>query len=101
MQIFNALHGQVGLKKEGIIELMCEMDEVVLKLNEFQVSQLDSKVLVLFGIEAESNWKFSTPWNNVIYRVEESYTETIKYGLIVISIVPVLCFYPFLQKYFT
>ena len=31
----------------------------------------------------------------------DSYAETIKYAAIVISTVPVLCVYPFLQKYFT
>lgn len=30
-----------------------------------------------------------------------NYAETIKYAVIVISTVPVLCIYPFLQKYFT
>ena len=29
------------------------------------------------------------------------YAETIKYAAIVVSTVPVLCVYPFLQKYFT
>ena len=33
--------------------------------------------------------------------VENSYTQTIKYGCIVISTVPVLLIYPFVQKYFT
>lgn len=30
-----------------------------------------------------------------------SYTETIKYAIIVISTLPIICIYPFLQKYFT
>ena len=30
-----------------------------------------------------------------------SYAETIKYAAIVISTFPILCIYPFLQKYFT
>ena len=29
-----------------------------------------------------------------------AYAETIKYAAIIISTVPVLCIYPFLQKYF-
>lgn len=31
----------------------------------------------------------------------DSYAETIKYALIVVSSVPIMCVYPFLQKYFT
>lgn len=31
----------------------------------------------------------------------DSYAETIKYAAIVISTVPIMCLYPFLQKYFT
>ena len=30
-----------------------------------------------------------------------SYAETIKYAAVVISTFPVMCIYPFLQKYFT
>lgn len=30
-----------------------------------------------------------------------SYTETIKYAIIMISTLPIICIYPFLQKYFT
>lgn len=30
-----------------------------------------------------------------------SYTETLKYAIIVISTLPIICIYPFLQKYFT
>ena len=30
-----------------------------------------------------------------------SYSETIKYAAVVISTFPVMCVYPFLQKYFT
>lgn len=32
--------------------------------------------------------------------MENSYAETIKYSVIIISTVPILCVYPFLQKYF-
>ncbi len=32
--------------------------------------------------------------------MENSYAETIKYAVIIISTVPILCVYPFLQKYF-
>ena len=31
----------------------------------------------------------------------ERYAELIKYGVIVVASVPVLCVYPFIQKYFT
>ena len=30
----------------------------------------------------------------------DSYAETIKYAAIIVTTVPVLCIYPFLQKYF-
>jgi putative aldouronate transport system permease protein len=33
--------------------------------------------------------------------VADEYAETIKYAAIVVSTLPVLCIYPFLQKYFT
>ncbi len=72
--------GQVGLKKEGVMELMCEMEEVVLRLNDFQVSQPDSKVLVLFGIEAVSNWKLSTPGDKVIYRNGGTLSKVLKFS---------------------
>ena len=32
--------------------------------------------------------------------IEQRYTETIKYALIVISTLPILAAYPFLQRYF-
>lgn len=32
---------------------------------------------------------------------KETYTETIKYAVIMISTLPIICIYPFLQKYFT
>ena len=30
----------------------------------------------------------------------QAYTENVKYAVIVVSTVPILCVYPFLQKYF-
>ena len=32
--------------------------------------------------------------------VADSFTETIKYAVVIISTLPILCVYPFLQKYF-
>ena len=32
---------------------------------------------------------------------QELISETIKYATIIVSTVPILCLYPFLQKYFT
>ena len=32
--------------------------------------------------------------------VANSFTETIKYAVVIISTLPILCVYPFLQKYF-
>lgn len=31
---------------------------------------------------------------------QEAVSESIKYGVIVVATVPILCIYPFLQKYF-
>ena len=40
----------------------------------------------------------ATPVEGVDY--VDSYAETIKYAVIIVSTVPILCIYPFLQKYF-
>lgn len=45
------------LAKEGMLEQLEEMDARVRQIEPYQTSQPDSRVLVLFGMEAVSNWK--------------------------------------------
>ncbi len=49
------------LKEEDRLEALSEMEEKIEKLNKVQSSRPDSRVLVIFGYEAVSNWKISEP----------------------------------------
>jgi hypothetical protein len=59
--------GVLPLKQEGLLEEMSLMEEKIGILNEFQESQPDSRVLVIFGMEAVSCWNIADPgardWN--------------------------------------
>ena len=43
----------------GRLEMLSLMDESVIKLNDFQKTLPDSRVLMLFGMESFSNWQIS------------------------------------------
>src|SRR5690606_21137228 len=43
------------------IEQIAAMEEVGAKLNDFQESRPDCRVLVVFGMEAATNWRISDP----------------------------------------
>lgn len=45
------------LRKPGLLEQIEAMDARVRMVEDYQVSQPDSRVLVLFGMEAVSNWR--------------------------------------------
>ncbi|WP_404423774.1 hypothetical protein [Nibricoccus sp. IMCC34717] len=45
--------------KPGNLEAIWEMEAQITKLNQFQRSAPDSRVLVLFGMEAATNWAFT------------------------------------------
>lgn len=49
----------------GYLESIAEMEAVVAQLNAFQTSQPDSRVLVVFGMEAATNWRISDPGRDV------------------------------------
>lgn len=53
--------GVLSLKGEGLLEEMNAMEAEIKKLNAFHNSQPDSRVLVLFGMEAVSCWNISDP----------------------------------------
>jgi len=49
------------LYQPGHLERIGEMEQAVALLNDFQTSQPDSRVLVVFGMEAATNWRISDP----------------------------------------
>lgn len=57
------------LKQQGMLEEISAMEERLGGLNSFQVAQPDSRVLIIFGMEAVSNWHLSNPgqkqWTSV------------------------------------
>ena len=57
--------GVLPLKQEGILEEMDAMEMEIRKINDFQTSQPDSRVLVIFGIEAVSCWNICDPGSKV------------------------------------
>ena len=48
--------GVLAMRPDGILEEMNEMEKEIKKINEFQESQPDSRVLIVFGMEAVSCW---------------------------------------------
>lgn len=44
-------------REKGRLEMLSLMDESVIKLNDFQKTLPDSRVLMLFGMEAFTNWQ--------------------------------------------
>lgn len=53
--------GVLTMSKEGVLEEMDAMESEIKKINEFQTSQPDSRVLVIFGMEAVSCWNICAP----------------------------------------
>jgi hypothetical protein len=51
--------GVLPLKNPGLLEAVNEMEQEIAKLDAFQESQPDSRVLVVFGMEAVSNWRLN------------------------------------------
>lgn len=51
--------GVLPLKNPGLLEAVNEMEQEVAKLDVFQESQPDSRVLIVFGMEAVSNWRLN------------------------------------------
>lgn len=51
--------GVFTLKHEGLLESLDRMERRVAKVNAFQQSQPDSRVLIVFGMEAVTNWRLN------------------------------------------
>lgn len=49
----------LNLYQEGLLESVSEMEEVATKINDFQASLPDSRVLCLFGMEYFTNWQIT------------------------------------------
>ena len=57
--------GVMTLKQEGVLEEMDAMEMEIRKINDFQISQPDSRVLVIFGMEAVSCWNICAPGSRI------------------------------------
>ena len=53
--------GVYGMSGQGILEEMNEMEGEIMKINDFQASQPDSRLLIVFGIESVSCWNLCDP----------------------------------------
>ncbi len=49
------------LREEGRLEKISAMEEQIAKLNAFQKAKPDARVLMLFGMEAFTNWNIQNP----------------------------------------
>lgn len=71
--------GVLELKQEGILEEMDVMEKEVRKINDFQTSQPDSRVLVIFGMEAVSCWNICDPGSRIWRRNGGTLTKVLKF----------------------
>lgn len=61
--------GVCEFDQEGRLEAVWKMEERIKKLNAFQRAAPDSRVLVLFGMEACTNWEFTETRSQVFRNV--------------------------------
>ena len=68
------------LNQKDYLEKCSEMEEKIEILNPFQTSSPDSRILVIFGYEAITNWKISDPhetkWNRVSMNMHNAWKFT-------------------------
>ncbi len=55
----------LAFRPKDLLEQIWEMERVIGELNQFHASQPDARVLVLFGMEAVTNWAISDPGRRV------------------------------------
>ncbi len=67
------------LYQEGRLEAISDMECEIEKLNHVQTSRPDTRVLVIFGYEAVSNWKIAEPESNCWRRVAPKFHNIWKF----------------------
>lgn len=71
--------GVFEMKQVGALEEMDEMEKEIKKLNDFQTSQPDSRVLVIFGMEAVSCWNICDPGSRIWGRNGGTLNKVLKF----------------------
>lgn len=71
--------GVLPLKQPGLLEEMDRMEGEIKKINAFQISQPDSRVLVIFGMEAVSCWNICAPEARTWHRNGGTLRNVLKY----------------------
>ncbi len=66
------------LIQPGRLEAISECEEKIAELNKLQKSVPDSRVLVIFGYEATTNWKMSDPEERVLNRAGKTQYNVFK-----------------------
>lgn len=71
--------GVLPLIKEGVLEEMDTMEMEIKKINKFQESQPDSRLLVIFGMEAVSCWNICNPGSRIWERNGGTLNKVLKF----------------------
>ncbi len=64
--------------QEGRLEQISQMEEQISKLNSFQKTKPDARVLMLFGMEAFTNWNVLNPGVNCIGNNMKGNSDTLR-----------------------
>ena len=71
--------GILSLNNPGFLEAVDEMEHEVAKLDVFQESQPDSRVLIVFGMEAVSNWRLNGHSDGRLMRMRGNLGKMLKF----------------------
>lgn len=71
--------GVLYLKFPGFLEAVDRMEREIAKLDAFQESQPDSRVLIVFGMEAVSNWRLNGHLDGSLVRMRGSLSKVLKF----------------------
>ena len=72
-------YGVLPLKNPGLLEAVNEMEQEVAKIDVFQESHPDSRVLIVFGMEAVSNWRLNGHTDGCLRRLRGNLSKVLKF----------------------